>query len=103
MTGLLMGKRVLLATLLSLMASAAAVNATDRARAEQIFMQKKDTCLLFAMNCDDNAYQVQQRIKRLRGEIMRGFAVYSDEELRILRKKLDEANKALEFVVREGA
>ena len=34
---------------------------------------------------------------------MRGFAVYSDAELRLLRKKLDEANKTLEFVMREGA
>ena len=64
---------------------------------------KKDLCLLLARNCQDNAYIIQQRIDRLRGEIGKGATVYTDDELNILRKKLDDASKALEFVFSEGA
>ncbi len=94
----------LLATsLISLVASGASLSAAGNKMPDRVFMQKKDECLLFSMNCNDNAYQIQQRIKRLRGEIMRGYAVYSDEELRILTKKLDDAKETLKFLLREGA
>jgi len=95
---------ILLATLLiSLPALGAPLLAADNKMVERIFMERKDVCLLFAMNCNDNAYQVQQRIKQLQTEILRGYAVYSDEELRILTKKLDEAKRTLKFLITEGA
>ena len=53
----------------------------------------KDECLLVAMNCQGNVDSVQQRIDKLQKEIGRGTAVYTDDELRILNQKLDDANK----------
>lgn len=54
---------------------------------------KKDECLLVAMNCVDNVDSVQQRIDRLHKEIAKGSDVYTTDELRVLNKKLDEANR----------
>jgi len=53
----------------------------------------KDECLLVAMNCAGNEDAVQQRIDKLHREIGRGTDVYTNDELRILNQKLDEANK----------
>jgi hypothetical protein len=64
---------------------------------------KKDVCLLFAMNCQDNTYMILQRIDLLQREIAKGTTVYSPAELDILRQKLDDASRALEFLNREGA
>lgn len=91
------------ASLISLMLSGVSHLSAETSMPDRIFMQKKDVCLLYAMNCSDNAYQIQQRIKHLRGEIMRGYAVYNDEELRMLIKKLDEAKQTLHFLMKEGA
>lgn len=63
---------------------------------------RKDTCLLFAKNCQDNAYVLQQRIDRLQREISRGNTAYTDNELNILMEKLDNANQALEFLNKDG-
>jgi hypothetical protein len=41
--------------------------------------------------------QGQQRIDRIKGEIGRGTAVYTNDELNRLNRKLDEAVKTLEF------
>jgi hypothetical protein len=73
------------------------------AEKEEFQTPKKDLCLLLAKNCQDNSYVLQQRIDRLRGEIFKGTTVYTHDELNILRKKLDDATKALEFVFSEGA
>jgi hypothetical protein len=64
---------------------------------------QKDYCMLLTLNCQDNAYVLQQRIDRLQGEISKGNAVYTDPELNMLRKKLDDTYKALDFVINEGA
>jgi hypothetical protein len=63
----------------------------------------KDECLLVAVRCGDNFDTLQQRIDRLENEISKGRAVYTPEELRILRKKLNNARKTLEFFKYEGA
>jgi hypothetical protein len=70
---------------------------------DEMLLPKRDECLLLAKNCTDNAYMIEQRIERLRQEINKGNLLYNDNELNILRKKLDDANKALEFIYREGA
>lgn len=100
-----MRKAVILpaASLLSLIGSGVSLSTAETSMPDRVFMQKKDVCLLYSMNCSDNAYQIQQRIKHLRGEIMRGYAVYNDEELRMLIKKLDEAKQTLHFLMKEGA
>ena len=63
----------------------------------------KDECLLVAMNCGNNYLTLEQKIEKLRKEISKGRAVYTDEELNILREQLNNANKTLEYFRYEGA
>jgi|GEM_PF-3382940 len=63
----------------------------------------KDECLLVAIKCGDDFDTLQQRIDRLQNEISKGRAVYTADELKLLRKKLDNARKTLEFFRYEGA
>jgi len=87
----------------SLLISVAPILSAESTIKEELQTPKKDLCLLLAKNCQDNAYVLQQRIDRLRGEIYKGTTVYTHDELNILKKKLDDATKALEFVFSEGA
>jgi hypothetical protein len=70
---------------------------------DEMLLPKKDECLLLSKNCRDNAYVLEQRIDRLQHEINKGNVVYTDDELNILKKKLDDANRALEFIFSDGA
>jgi hypothetical protein len=70
---------------------------------DEMLLPKKDECLLLAKNCRDNAYILEQRIERLQHEINKGNVVYTDDELNTLKKKLNDANRALEFIFSEGA
>jgi hypothetical protein len=63
----------------------------------------KDECLLVAVRCGDSFDTLQQRIDRLQNEISKGRSVYTPDELKILRKKLDNARKTMEFFKYEGA
>ncbi|QEM69467.1 hypothetical protein FO488_15755 [Geobacter sp. FeAm09] len=63
----------------------------------------KDECLLLAVKCGNGFDTLQQRIERLQNEIAKGRAVYTVDELRILRQKLDNARKTLEFFRYDGA
>lgn len=85
-----------------LMAAVPGFSAENRLM-EDMLLPKKDVCLLLAKNCQDNAYVLEQRIERLQREISKGNTIYTDGELNILKQKLDDANKALEFVINEGA
>ena len=91
------------ALLISMLIAVAPVRSAEDKLIDNILMPKKDTCLLYARNCQDNTYVLQQRIERLQGEISKGTVVYSNDELNILRQRLDEANKALDFVFSDGA
>jgi uncharacterized small protein (DUF1192 family) len=53
----------------------------------------KNECLLVAMNCADRVDSIQERIDRLQNEIRRGTAVYTNDELKKLQDKLDDANR----------
>jgi hypothetical protein len=66
-------------------------------------MGNKDECLLVAINCGKDFLSLEQKIDKLRKEISKGRAVYSDDELIILRERLNNANKTLEFFKYEGA
>lgn len=63
----------------------------------------KDECLLVAINCGTDIFSLEQKIEKLRQEISKGRAVYSDDELSILREKLNNARKTLEYFKYEGA
>ena len=56
----------------------------------------KNECLLVAINCPGQVDTIQQRIDRIKGEIARGSDVYTNDELRKLNGRLDEAIKNLE-------
>jgi hypothetical protein len=58
--------------------------------------QGKDECLLVAVNCAQSVDSIQMRIERLGNEIAKGTAVYTVDELNILKRKLEEINKDLE-------
>ena len=48
------------------------------------------------MNCANQVDTIQQRIDRIQGEISRGSAVYSTEELKSLNRELEDAIKLQE-------
>ena len=56
----------------------------------------KDECLLVAMNCPNQVDTIQQRIDRIKGEIARGSYVYTSDELGILNRQLEEAERNLQ-------
>jgi hypothetical protein len=63
----------------------------------------KDECLLAAINCGKDFITLEQKIDKLRKEIGKGRAVYTDDELRILREQLNNAKKTQEFFKYDGA
>jgi hypothetical protein len=62
----------------------------------------KDECLLVAMNCPESVDPFQIRIDKLQAEIDKGTAVYSNEELNVLRKKLNDAYERKQLNFEEG-
>ena len=64
-------------------------------RVESKSIANKDECLLSAMNCPPGGMSGQQRIDRLNREISKGRDVYTEDELRVLEEKLNDANKEL--------
>jgi hypothetical protein len=63
---------------------------------EQGQQEGKNECLLVAINCPGQVDTIQQRIERIKGEIARGSDVYTNDELRKLNGRLEEAIKNLE-------
>lgn len=63
---------------------------------EQGQQPDKNECLLASLNCANQVDTIQQRIDRIKGEIQRGTDVYTTDELRILNRQLDDANKTVD-------
>jgi hypothetical protein len=59
--------------------------------------QEKDLCLLYASQCGTQVQSLQDKIYRLQEEIEKGTKVYTVEELRRLKHKLEEANRRLDL------
>lgn len=59
---------------------------------------KKDLCVLIAVECGHSVQSIQDKIDRLKEEISKGTAVYTPEELRSLKQKLDDVNKTLDML-----
>lgn len=56
----------------------------------------KNECLLVAMNCDNLVtLNEEARVNRIQNEISRGTDVYTKDELKILKDRLDDANRSL--------
>jgi len=64
---------------------------------------QKEECLLVAVNCGTDYRTLELKIESLRNEIAKGSDVYSADELKDLGKRLDNANKTLEFDNKEGS
>jgi len=58
----------------------------------------KDECLFITTQCGNSAQSIQDKIERLKREIAKGTTVYTPEELRTLKQKLDEVNKVLDYL-----
>jgi len=65
-------------------------------------MAQKNDCLLVAKNCPSPDYSLRERIKQLRDEIDRGTAAYTQEELRLLIRKLEDARATQDFFDNEA-
>jgi len=63
---------------------------------EQGQQEGRDECLLVALNCPNQVDTIQQRIERIKGEIARGSYVYTNDELGILNRQLEEAERNLQ-------
>ena len=89
-----------IATMLSILAVSLLISAMPALTAEVSMPNmgvavQKDECLLIAKNCTDNLDSIVQKIDRIEREIGRGTNVYSTDELRVLKGKLDENYKVL--------
>jgi hypothetical protein len=80
----------------SALLSAATLMGADNAPG---YDRQKDECLLVSMNCRDNVDSIQQRIERLNREIAKGTDVYTVDELRVLRDRLDDATRNLNSLI----
>lgn len=82
-------------------ASATAVQAESNSMKEE--KGYKNECLLVAINCGRDYVSLEEKIDNLQKEISKGRTVYSDEELRNLKRQLNNANRTLEYFKNEGA
>jgi len=85
-------------SILTVLVAALLLNGSTIMAAEQEYgnTEQKDECLLVSWNCAQNVDSIQQRIERFNNEIAKGTAVYTEDELNILKRKLEELNKEIE-------
>ena len=60
--------------------------------------RQKDQCVLIARECGSSVQSIQDKIERLQGEIAKGTAVYTPDDLNLLKQRLDEVNKVLDML-----
>lgn len=68
--------------------------------AAEMTKEEKDQCLLASKNCANEVSSIQQKIKKLQGEIKKGKRVYSADEIRKLEAKLKEAQELLDGMIK---
>lgn len=66
-------------------------------------MMQKNDCLLVAKNCPVPDYSLRERMRLLRDEIDKGTAVYTQEEVRVLIRKLEDARATEDFFNNEAS
>jgi hypothetical protein len=84
----------------ALIFAALPVRAEENVMGQQEPQVQKNECLLVAQNCPSDS--IQERIQRIQGEISRGTAVYTNDELGRLNRDLEDAQKLLENEKIEG-
>lgn len=60
--------------------------------------EQKNECLLTSKSCSNEVDTLQQRIKKLDTEIQKGKKVYSPEELKVLKQKLQDVKDYLDIL-----
>ena len=61
---------------------------------------ERDECLLMSKNCKNTALSIQEKIKKLQGEIKKGKKTYSAEEIKKLEDKLKDAENTLDVLLK---
>lgn len=62
----------------------------------QMTKTQKDECLLISKDCKNATLSIQEKIQKLQDEINKGKRVYTSEELKNLKKKLQDAEQTLD-------
>ena len=62
----------------------------------------KDQCMLVASNCAGRVYTLTEKIESIQNEINKGRGVYTNDELRVLQKRLDEEKRFLDTATQGG-
>ena len=93
---------ILMAT--ALFGAAVPVMAMDHgAMHTQMDEQCAKECEMLLKNCDQEVDSIQQHIQRIKTEIRdKGANTYTLEELKILNKKLKEANETMRALTKPG-
>lgn len=75
------------------------MSAAVPAFAAEMTKEEKDQCLLASKGCKGEVDSIQKKIKRLQTEIRKGTKVYSADEIKKLKDKLNEADKMLDTLL----
>jgi len=75
------------------------MSAAVPAFAADMTKEEKDQCLLASKGCKGEVDSIQKKIKKLQTEIRKGTKVYSADEIKKLKDKLDEADKMLDTLL----
>lgn len=75
------------------------MSAAVPAFAADMTKEEKDQCLLASKGCKGEVDSIQKKIKKLQTEIRKGTKVYSADEIKKLKDKLNEADKMLDTLL----
>lgn len=62
----------------------------------------KNDCLVYGKNCPNAVDSLPERIIKLKTEIAKGKNVYTDDELKLLERRLKEDNQMLRMLKKPG-
>ena len=74
-----------------IIASGMIVSAGPISAADQKGPSERELCILYAQDCANKVYHLQNKIKKIQNEIDKGATVYNADELEKLVNKLKEA------------
>lgn len=86
-------------SVMMVLSAACLLSATAAFASSAAAVKGKDVCLVYGENCPKAKLSLPELIDRARREIQRGKAVYSDKELEILNRKLEEYQRQEELLL----
>jgi Skp family chaperone for outer membrane proteins len=87
---------------MALMLTAAIFTLSTAPAFAQMTPAQKDECVLASKNCTDQVDDIYKRMHRLNKEIKKGTKVYTPDELKKLRDKLQETDDLLKKLEQGG-